>query len=90
MVDLGSDGVTLLNVIGDRAVTRLLAVQVDGRGCRFSPADDYLLCDELTSGDRTVIRLSDGYLDQLHHDPTHVAVAWLSATELPSPGRSRP
>lgn len=81
----GGDGVTLLTLTGNHAATRTLAAQVADRACLFSPAGDYLLCDDLLSGDRTVIGLPGGHLDQVHHDPTHIALAWRPTPALTLP-----
>jgi hypothetical protein len=58
---------------------RTISAQVLGVACLFSAADDYLLCEDPQSGDRSIVRLADGQVDQVHHDPAHRVIAWLSA-----------
>jgi hypothetical protein len=72
-------GLTLLPVHGTKAEVRTISAQVLGVACLFSAADDYLLCEDPQSGDRSIVRLADGQVDQVHHDPAHRVIAWLSA-----------
>lgn len=71
-------GLTLLTVKGKTVETRTISAQVLGTACLFSPGDDYLLCDDPQSGDRSIVRLADGHVDQVHHDQKGVAIVWLS------------
>ncbi|MDN5794182.1 MAG: hypothetical protein L0H79_00345 [Intrasporangium sp.] len=83
---LDDGGVTLLQLTGSQVKARTITAQVLGTSCLFSPAGDHLLCDDVQTGDRSIIRLSDDHVDQAHHDPKRVAVAWLSGTAVTPTG----
>jgi hypothetical protein len=72
-------GVVLLDVAAGRVSSRSVSAQALGVTCLFSPAGDYLLCDDPQSGDRGIVRLADGRVDQVHYDSTQLAIAWLSS-----------
>ncbi len=77
---LDGQGVVLIRFTGDHAVTSSIAGQVSGGPCLFSPKSDHLLCDDRTTSQRFIVTLSNGQVDELAYDPTHLAVAWLPAT----------
>lgn len=72
-------GITRLIIFGSKVAASSVTVPGVGSSCLFSPTGDDLLCDDRQTGDRTIIGLSDGHVDQVHHDPQHVALAWVSS-----------
>lgn len=77
---LDEQGVVLVTVTGDRASTKSVPAAVHGpAACLFSPSGDRLLCDDRTTGERSVVGLADGHVAQVPYDVKRVALAWLAS-----------